>query len=91
MRIIDVSGLPQDPAGHSIEETGFFDVHPDDDGAIEFLGTWSNYPYFASKYILVNSIERGIFTLKYTGRKAKLPGGRETEWMEVGDKGPTPY
>lgn len=32
LRIIDVSGLPQDPAGHSIEETGFFDVHPEDDG-----------------------------------------------------------
>ena len=32
LRIIDVSALPQDPAGHSIEETGFFDVHPEDDG-----------------------------------------------------------
>lgn len=81
LRIIDVSGLPQDPAGHSIEETGFFDVHPEDDGAIEFLGTWSNYPYFKSKYILVNSIERGIFTVKYTGRKAKFPGGRKSEWL----------
>jgi hypothetical protein len=105
LRIIDVSGLPQDPAGHSIEETGFFDVHPEDDGvsiasvwscrkhntdivtqAIEFLGTWSNYPYFKSEYILVNSIERGIFTVKYTGRKAKYAGGRKSEWMEVGDK-----
>lgn len=105
--MIDVSGLPKDPAGQNIEETGFFDVHPEDDGvslaaitfsqtqntdistqAIEFLGTWSNYPYFKSKYILVNSIERGIFTVKYTGRKAKYPGGRKSEWMEVDSKGP---
>lgn len=58
--------------------------------AIEFLGTWSNYPYFKSGNILVNSIERGIFTVKYTGRKAKYPGGRKSEWMEVGEgsKGP---
>lgn len=100
LRIIDVSGLPRDPAGNNIEETGFFDVHPEDDGvsvpaatnckivinaiiqAIEFLGTWSNYPYFKSGNILVNSIERGIFTLKYTGRKAKYAGGRKSEWME---------
>jgi hypothetical protein len=32
----------------------------------------------------MNSIERGVFTLKYTGRKAKFPGGRKSEWMEVG-------
>lgn len=106
LRVIDVSGLPRDPAGNNIEETGFFDVHPEDDGvsihatdyyrkdtdqilqAIEFLGTWSNYPYFKSGNILVNSIERGIFTLKYTGRKAKYPGGRKSEWMEEGLKGP---
>lgn len=50
--------------------------------AIEFLGTWSNYPYFKSGNILVNSIERGVFTLKYTGRKAKYTGGRKSEWME---------
>jgi hypothetical protein len=32
----------------------------------------------------MNSIERGIFTVKYTGRKAKFPGGRKSEWMSVG-------
>jgi hypothetical protein len=53
---------------------GFFDCHPEDDdinGEVAFLGTWSVYPYFKSGYILLNSIERGIFSLKYTGRKAK--------------------
>jgi hypothetical protein len=41
----------------------------------------------------MNSIERGIFTVKYTGRKAKFPGGRKSEWMSVGKvpKGPKGY
>ena len=34
----------------------------------------------------MNSIERGIFTVKYTGSKAKFPGGRKSEWMSVGGK-----
>ncbi|KAK5096262.1 hypothetical protein LTR24_002668 [Lithohypha guttulata] len=71
LRIIDVSGLPQDPTGANIEQTGFFDCHPEDDatnGVVEFLGTWSSYPYFKSGYILLNSIERGVFSLKYKGR-----------------------
>jgi len=70
LRIIDVSGLPQDPTGANIHQTGFFDCHPEDDatnGVVEFLGTWSSYPYFKSGYILLNSIERGVFSLKYTG------------------------
>ncbi|KAF4463652.1 choice-of-anchor B domain [Fusarium albosuccineum] len=74
LRIVDVSGVHKDPTGGNFEEVGFFDVHPEDDdvgGVVEFLGTWSVYPYFRSGYILLNSIERGIFSLKYTGRKAK--------------------
>ncbi|TKX19772.1 hypothetical protein C1H76_7970 [Elsinoe australis] len=73
LRIVDVSGVPIDPTGGNMKETGFFDVYPEDDageGEVAFLGTWSNYPYFNSRYILVNSIERGIFSVKYTGRKA---------------------
>ncbi|GAB7366033.1 hypothetical protein MBLNU230_g7602t1 [Neophaeotheca triangularis] len=74
LRVLDVSGLDYDPAGGNIAETGFFDCHPEDDdvgGVVEFLGTWSNYPYFPSGYILLNSIERGVFSLRYNGRKAK--------------------
>lgn len=74
LRIVDVSSVQLDPTGGKFEETGFFDCHPEDDdvnGVIEFLGTWSVYPYFKSGYILLNSIERGIFSLKYTGRRAK--------------------
>lgn len=70
LRIIDVSKIAEDPTGGNIEERGFFDCHPEDDaegGVVEFLGTWSSYPYFPSGFILLNSIERGIFSLKYTG------------------------
>ena len=73
LRVVDVSGLSEDPSGGNLEETAFFDCHPEDDnvgGVIEFLGTWSVYPYFPSGYILLNSIERGIFSLKYNGREA---------------------
>lgn len=73
LRVVDVSGLSEDPSGGNMEETAFFDCHPEDDdvgGVIEFLGTWSVYPYFPSGYIILNSIERGIFSLKYNGREA---------------------
>ncbi|KAK0649250.1 hypothetical protein B0T16DRAFT_389334 [Cercophora newfieldiana] len=74
LRIVDVSGVKIDPTGGNFEETGFFDCHPEDDainGEAVFLGTWSVYPYFKSGYLLLNSIERGVYSLKYTGRKAK--------------------
>lgn len=74
LRVVDVSGVELDPTGGNFEEVGFFDCHPEDDdvgGVVEFLGTWSVYPFFKSGYILLNSIERGIFSLRYTGRKAK--------------------
>ncbi|KAL2143398.1 hypothetical protein VTI28DRAFT_10512 [Corynascus sepedonium] len=74
LRVVDVSGVELDPTGGNFEEVGFFDCHPEDDeegGVLKFLGTWSVYPNFKSGYILLNSIERGIFSLKYTGRKAK--------------------
>ncbi|KAL2151086.1 hypothetical protein VTH82DRAFT_6184 [Thermothelomyces myriococcoides] len=75
LRVVDVSGVEIDPTGGNFEEVGFFDCYPEDDesgGEVEFLGTWGVYPFFKSGYILLNSIERGIFSLKYTGRKAKF-------------------
>jgi len=70
LRIVDVRSLKTDPTGKSIKEVGFFDCHPEDDsvgGRAEFVGTWSVYPYFESGHILLNSIERGVYVLKYTG------------------------
>ncbi len=73
LRIVDVNTVSKDPTGKGFKEAGFFDCHPEDDavgGVVEFVGTWSVYPYFPSGYILLNSIERGLFSLKYTGSKA---------------------
>jgi hypothetical protein len=47
-----------------------FPVHPEDDdvgGEATFTGSWSVYPYFESGYIVINSIERGLFVVKYSG------------------------
>ncbi|KAK7063478.1 hypothetical protein R3P38DRAFT_2818700 [Favolaschia claudopus] len=70
LRIVDVSSVAQDPTGGSFKEVAFFDVHPEDDdvgGEAKFYGSWSVYPYFPSGYIVVNSIERGLFVVKYNG------------------------
>ncbi|OAA72079.1 hypothetical protein LEL_09314 [Akanthomyces lecanii RCEF 1005] len=69
LRIVDVSSVTKDPSGAGFKEAGFFDVHPEDDdvgGKATFNGAWSVYPWLKSGYILVNSIERGVFSLKYT-------------------------
>ncbi|KAL2211284.1 hypothetical protein CC79DRAFT_1339645 [Sarocladium strictum] len=70
LRIIDVRSLSTDSTGRGIREVGYFDCYPEDDsvgGRAAFTGTWSVYPYFKSGFVLLNSIERGIFSLKYTG------------------------
>ncbi|THC96682.1 hypothetical protein EYZ11_003837 [Aspergillus tanneri] len=70
LRIVDISSIPEDPSGKGLKQVGFFDCHPEDDeegGRVEFVGSWSVYPYFRSRYILLNSIERGVYSLKYTG------------------------
>jgi len=46
----------------NVVEVAYFDVAPDCT-TTEFLGTWSNYPYFKSGIVAVNSIERGLFIL----------------------------
>ncbi|KAI9824728.1 MAG: hypothetical protein M1832_001554 [Thelocarpon impressellum] len=70
LRIVDVSSIESDATGKNFKQVGFFDCHPEDDdrgGDVEFFGSWSVYPYFKSGYLLLNSIERGIFSVKYTG------------------------
>ncbi|GES58635.1 regulatory P-domain-containing protein [Aspergillus terreus] len=70
LRIVDVSSVRADPSGKGFKQVGFFDCHPEDDageGEVEFVGSWSVYPYFESGNILLNSIERGVYSLKYTG------------------------
>ncbi|KAK3377437.1 hypothetical protein B0H63DRAFT_477199 [Podospora didyma] len=71
LRILDVSSLSRDPTGGKVKEVGFFDIYPENDalpngGSVEFVGTWSHYPFFKSGFILINTIERGAFVVKRT-------------------------
>jgi choice-of-anchor B domain-containing protein len=69
LRMVNVSSINNDDSGALFEEAAFFDVHPEDDevgGEATFVGTWSVYPYFASGNILLSSIERGLYSLRYT-------------------------
>ena len=62
LRILNV----EDIENARLEEVGYFDVAPSCNSP-GFSGAWSNYPYFKSGTIIVSSIERGLFVLKYTG------------------------
>ena len=59
LRVLDLDGV----ASATLREIGFFDVHPEDD-LPDFIGTWSNYPFFDSGIVIVGSIERGLFVLR---------------------------
>lgn len=74
----DIRSISKDPSGKSVKVEGFFDIYPEDDaigGKSVFVGTWSHF-LFPSGYIMVNTIERGVFTVKLAkGRGAgKGPG-----------------
>lgn len=68
LRIVDVSSVEEDPTGKSFTQAGFFDCFPEDDelgGIPRYTGSWSVYPYFKSRHILLNSIDRGLYVLEY--------------------------
>lgn len=74
LRIVDISSYKEHPDGSKFEQVGFFDCHPEDDdvgGVVKFVGSWSIYPYFKSGYMLLNSIERGVYSLKYDGGRGR--------------------
>eukprot|EP01065_Artemidia_motanka_P049452 TRINITY_DN81_c0_g1_i3.p1 TRINITY_DN81_c0_g1~~TRINITY_DN81_c0_g1_i3.p1 ORF type:complete len:623 (+),score=236.24 TRINITY_DN81_c0_g1_i3:89-1870(+) len=64
LRVLDVSTI----ASASTPEVAFFDTAPYCDtqstGGVVFSGTWSNYPFFPSKNVVLNSIELGLFVLR---------------------------
>lgn len=73
LRILDVSSIPRDPTGAGVHELGFFDIYPEDDdleggGLVDFAGSWSSYGLFKSGWILINTIERGAYVVRYTGK-----------------------
>ncbi|KAF7187892.1 hypothetical protein HII31_10792 [Pseudocercospora fuligena] len=82
LRILDVSGIPDDPTGGNVEEVAYFDVYPPDDdqpgGGIATwdFGTWSHYT-FPSGYIVVNTIDRGPFVVKMSQFSARGFGKRK--------------
>ncbi len=59
MRVIDISNI----SNRNMNEVGFFDTFPDDDGA-DFNGAWNVYPFFKSGNIVISDIERGLFVVK---------------------------
>jgi choice-of-anchor B domain-containing protein len=74
LRVIDISSLSVDPTGRAVREVAHFDIYPEDDaqaggGSVRFSGTWANYPYFKSGFIVINTMERGAFVVKMTNRK----------------------
>ncbi|KAI9089651.1 hypothetical protein DFS34DRAFT_654462 [Phlyctochytrium arcticum] len=61
LRILDITNV----AKAELKEHAFFDVTPERNVA-EFEGSWSNYPYFPSGNVIVQSIERGFFVVRPT-------------------------
>ncbi|GAB1319804.1 Regulatory P domain-containing protein [Madurella fahalii] len=69
LSILDLRSVPSDPTGGGIREVAYFDTHPEDDhlpggGNVTFTGSWSNYPYFPSGHIVINTLDRGVFVVK---------------------------
>ena len=62
VRIIDISNI----AGNSLNEVGFFDTYPSNDGA-NFNGVWNVYPYFNSGNIVISDINGGLFIIRKKG------------------------
>eukprot|EP01065_Artemidia_motanka_P049451 TRINITY_DN81_c0_g1_i1.p1 TRINITY_DN81_c0_g1~~TRINITY_DN81_c0_g1_i1.p1 ORF type:complete len:586 (+),score=223.19 TRINITY_DN81_c0_g1_i1:64-1821(+) len=64
LRVLDTSKI----STSSTPEVAFFDTAPYCDtqsvGGVAFSGTWSNYPFFPSKNVILNSIELGLFVLR---------------------------
>lgn len=59
LRILDMTLTDQG----IMPEVAFFDA-ADYCNTVDFLGTWSNYPFFESENIVVSSIELGLFILR---------------------------
>jgi choice-of-anchor B domain-containing protein len=47
----------------TLTEVAYIDTYPEGN-PIDFVGTWSNYPYFESGTIVVNDINRGLFVVR---------------------------
>lgn len=71
LRILDVSSVRADPTGGGVHEVAFLDIFPEDDHIVadpSFVGSWHNYPFFASGHIVINTYDRGAFVVKRSRR-----------------------
>ena len=59
IREIDIQNI----ASGVMEEVGFFDTYPSNNGA-NFNGVWSVYPYFESGVIVISDSNSGLFLVK---------------------------
>lgn len=59
LTVLDITGA----GSNQLEEVGFFDTHPENDGA-SFAGAWSVYPFFDSGNIIISDINKGLFIVK---------------------------
>ena len=59
LRVLDTAGA----ANGALTEVAFFDSFPEHD-LPEFVGSWSNYPYFPSGTIAFSGIDEGLFLVK---------------------------
>ena len=67
--MLDISSIPEKPNGSGVHEVAWFDTYREDDnedggGSLQFVGTWSSYAGFKSGYILINTIEDGVFLVR---------------------------
>ncbi len=70
LRILDFT-TPSLEKG-KLNEVGYFDIRPGLDPP-EFVGTWSNYPFFESGIVLLSAIEEGstvLYVLRPTDKAA---------------------
>lgn len=65
LRVLDIADVADvDLEGNfDLPQVAFFDGFPAHDDP-EFVGTWSNYPYFPSGTIAMTGIDEGLFFLK---------------------------
>lgn len=56
--------LHVDQENYTLKEMAYFDCLPTSARLPQFEGTWSNYPYFNSKNVIVSSIEYGLFVVR---------------------------
>jgi choice-of-anchor B domain-containing protein len=63
LSVVDSSGLVSGGDDATLPEVAYFDGFPAHDDP-EFVGTWSNYPYFPSGTVAFSGIDEGLFLVK---------------------------